>query len=241
MKKLDRIVLIVLALVLGLILLIVTLGDRVGVQVSAVIPAEGESVGIYGPLGLQFDQPMDHASVEDHFSINPSISGKFTWVGDTLWFYPETPLDPTQDVTITLASGAESTQGRQLIDPWQSTFTVRSPDILYLVLAEKGGDLWRWDFSTQAAIPLTDTGGAVIDFAPNRTGEAIVYAAENAKGGSDLWVTDRDGTQSSLVVDCGSELLQPTRLVSRRRTDRLCPTDHQRNNRAASIPPNLAL
>jgi len=205
MKKFDRIVLIVLALLLGLILLILTLGDRVGVQVSAVIPAEGESIGVYGPFGLQFQQTMDHASVETHFSTIPAIPGNLNWDGDTLWFYPETPFDPTQKVTIVLAAGAESANGRQLIDTQQWTYPVRSPDMLYLVLSENGGDLWHWVNGSQSSLPVTDTGGAVIDFAPNRTGEAIVYAAVNNEGGSDLWTTDREGQSHNLIVNCSSD------------------------------------
>lgn len=205
LKPFDRLVLIVLAVLLGLILLIMEWGDRAGVQVELLLPREGSSTGIYGPVGLQFDQPMDRASAEAHFALSPDLAGQFKWEDETLWFTPDTPFDPVLDYQVTLAAGALSSSGRELREAQSWLLNIQQPDILYLVLAEAGGDLWRWDSTTEADTALTDTGGAVIDFAPSRTGEQIGYAVENEAGGSDLWVMDRDGAGQTLLLDCGSD------------------------------------
>ncbi len=203
MKRFDRRVLLFLLILLELILLLVLQGDQVGVQADLLSPTEGGDAGIYGPLGIRFDQPMNRASAESHFSLAPSLPGRFEWDEDALWFFPETPLDPALSYTLTLSKGAESSSGRELMETARWTITVRSPDVLYLALGESGGDLWRWDTGRQSSIALTETNGTVIDFDPSRTGERIVYAAVNADGGSDLWMVDRDGETETLLLSCG--------------------------------------
>jgi Tol biopolymer transport system component len=205
MKKFDRIVLIVLAILLALILIVLEWGDRTGVQVTLVMPREGNAAGIYGPIGLQFDQPMDQASAEAHFTLSPEMPGYFKWDGDILWFTPDTPFDPKLDYQVSLGAGALATSGRELQTEQSWTPNIQPPDILYLVLAGRGGDLWRWDSATEAGTALTNTGGAVIDFAPNRTGERIITAVQNEAGGSDLWVMPREGAAPTLLLDCGSD------------------------------------
>jgi len=203
MKRSDRFILIVLAVLLGLILILLIQGDRAGVKVTAVIPAEGEQVGVYGPIGIQFSNPVDKASAESHFSTTPSVAGSFEWEEDILWFFPDTALDPDQEFLLSLSAGMKSADGRELVESQQWSVSIRSPDILYLVLGEHGGDLWRWDTIRQMAHELTDTGGLVIDFSPSQSGEWIVYAAENGEGGSDLWVVDRNGNENTLLLSCG--------------------------------------
>ncbi len=206
MKPLYRTILILLVVLFAAILIIFQftyLQPEIDVQI--VIPDEAGQIGVYGPVGLQFSQPMDRTSVESHITITPKTPGRFEWVENTVWFFPEMPLDQVQGITLSLRAGAKSAEGESLNKSMDSSFTIRKPEILYLVLDQSGGDLWRWNATTQTSTALTDTGGAVIDFAPNRTGERIVYAAENAEGGSDLWVVDRKGEESTLLLDCGPD------------------------------------
>ncbi len=205
MKRFDRFVLIFLAVLLSLILVLALQGDRVGVQVTAVIPAEGEQAGIYGPIGIQFSQPMDQASAESHVSLSPTVSGHFKWEEDILWFFPDSMLDPEQAYQLLLSVGAKSANGRALLESQQWTVSIRKPDILYLVPGDHGGDLWRCDATHQTSQALTDTGGLLIDYAPSHTGEWIAYSIENEEGGSDLRLVNRNGTAHALLLSCGPD------------------------------------
>jgi len=60
-----------------------------------------------------------------------------------------------------------------------------------------------WQFCGQVNIPLTQTGGGVVDFAVSRSGGWIVYAARNEKGGADIWKMDREGKNKEKVYACG--------------------------------------
>lgn len=205
MKPTLRTILLITAVLLAatLIYFRVTNTPQQDIAIDIVTLAANRRIGVYGPVGLQFDRPMDQASVENHISFTPKTSGRFEWVQNTLWFYPDEPIDPSQDFTLSLRSGAKSAEGEKLNKSLDVSLSIRPTEVLYLVLDQTGGDLWRWDFTAQTATPLTDTGGTIIDFAPNRIGEAIVYSAENVEGGSDLWVTDREAQTNTLIIECG--------------------------------------
>lgn len=205
MKPLYRTILILLVVLFAAILIVFEITNRQNnnIDVEPVFPGKNTQIGVYGPVGFQFSQPMDRTSVESHITITPKMPGRFEWVENTVWFFPEMPLDQVQGITLSLRAGAKSAEGESLNKLMASSFSIRTPEILYLVLDQSGGDLWRWNATTQTSAALTDTGGAVIDFAPNQIGERIVYAVVNAEGGSDLWVMDREGEESALLLDCG--------------------------------------
>lgn len=206
MKPYLRNILILVVILLAATLIYLQFNNQQSdIQVDTVTLTENGQVGVYGPVGLQFDRPMDQASVEDRISFTPKTPGRFVWDQNTVWFYPDEPIDPMQGLSLSLRSGAKSSDDETLNLKMEWDLSIRSTEILYLVLAQDGGDLWRWSFTEQAGTALTDTGGKIIDFDPNRVGEAIVYAAVNDEGGSDLWTTDRDGTSQTLIVDCGSD------------------------------------
>jgi Tol biopolymer transport system component len=148
---------------------------------------------------------MASGSVESHFTVQPEVEGAFPWDGPTLWFVPDERLDPGQVYQLTIAAGAESANGRKMRTPitWQAI--VREPDLLYLVVDTTGGDLWRFEFNSDETYPLTNTNASVIDYAPSPNGDFIAYAQHNAKGGHDLWLIDRDGIHSNLLLDCGPD------------------------------------
>jgi Tol biopolymer transport system component len=203
LKSFDRFVLLILVGIVVLILALLLFGDRVGVQPVLVFPQPGEATSIHGRIGVRFDQPMLPTSVETHFSISPHIEGELSWEDtQTLWFTPSGLLNPETDYAFTIAAGAEAESGRELLQDYSWTIPVRQPDILYLVLQDIGGDLWRYETETGLTYPLTDTAGQVIDFSVDPTGEWIVYAQVNTQGGSDLWQIDREGTETTLIADC---------------------------------------
>jgi Tol biopolymer transport system component len=205
MKNFDRFVLLFLVVLLGLILLLVLQGDRIGVQVTAVIPANGERVGIFGPIGIQFSQQMDQTSVEAHFSLSPMVTGRFEWEENILWFFPETTFDPDQVYQLSLSAGAQSANGRTLLKTQHWTLSISSQDILYLILVGNGGELWLWDSTNNTTRSLTNTGNLIIDYSPSKTGEWIAYSVENGENGSDLWLVNYNGTEHFLLLSCGSD------------------------------------
>ncbi|MBU4143590.1 MAG: right-handed parallel beta-helix repeat-containing protein [Candidatus Thermoplasmatota archaeon] len=74
-------------------------------------------------ISVTFSEPMDHASVEAAFTINPSVSGNFTWVGNTMTFHPNTDLAPTTIYNVSVNMNAMDLAGNHLADYFWSFTT----------------------------------------------------------------------------------------------------------------------
>ncbi|QQS19328.1 C39 family peptidase [Candidatus Saccharibacteria bacterium] len=48
----------------------------------------GSRIPLNNSVKITFDQPVDHASAENAFSISPQVNGSFSWSGNTMIFTP---------------------------------------------------------------------------------------------------------------------------------------------------------
>jgi Tol biopolymer transport system component len=169
-------------------------------------PADGSGpVPITVPIHLTFSQPMDHASVQAHFQIEPTTAGELAWEGNQATFQPQSALAPGTAYTVTLEAGALSERGRPLAQSLAWRLTTRTPQLLYLGRVLPGDDhrqLFVASLDGAPARQLTDHSLGVWDYAVHPQGEAIVYSVLREDGGSDLWRMDRDGTNPRLLLAC---------------------------------------
>jgi uncharacterized protein YfaS (alpha-2-macroglobulin family) len=102
-------------------------------QVLRRMPAPGEEQGLTAPVIIAFDQPMDRASTERAFAIQPAVAGSFNWPNDTtLAFNPTTPFARGASYKVILAEEARSAQGLPLKEPVSFRFST----VGYLEVAE---------------------------------------------------------------------------------------------------------
>ena len=82
------------------------------------------------------------------------------------------------------------------------------PEIAYLSLAsgEESGDIWRVDSDGSHQTQITFTGGRVKEFAVSGDGKKLAFTAGNDQGGADLWIVNRDGSESRQLVNCGKAI-----------------------------------
>ena len=93
-------------------------------QVIQVTPPPGEELPLDAPLQLTFDQPMDPASVEAAFTIEPSVPGDFEWPSPRVMeFKPSGKLARATQYTVILKENARSKAGLALKTPVQFHFT----------------------------------------------------------------------------------------------------------------------
>ncbi|MBP9761950.1 Ig-like domain-containing protein [Candidatus Saccharibacteria bacterium] len=71
------------------------------VTVVAAQPT-GTRAALNAPIKLTFDQPVDRASAQAAFSVNPAVQGTMTWSGNTLTF---TPVGYSYQTTYTYSIG----------------------------------------------------------------------------------------------------------------------------------------
>lgn len=199
------------AVILALIVAIVgtvAAGDRVGVNAALV----QNDIHTTSPIRLNFDEPMDTASVESNFSIDPPVAGRFSWSGQQLTFMPSTALLADQTYTVTIRAGAASVQGRTMIDEARWTFHVGRPKIVYLAPATLGyepSNLWLID----PAVPfepkqLTNSHIGVLDYRVSPDGTQIVYAAQASDGTADLYLIPSSGGTPHPLTRCEKALCQ---------------------------------
>ncbi|HID65352.1 MAG TPA: hypothetical protein EYP49_21755, partial [Anaerolineae bacterium] len=95
-------------------------------------PAPGEEQALDEPIVIAFDQPMDRASVEAAFSIEPEVEGRFSWEKNDLLFTPAEPLERGASYRVTVSESARSAAGLPLKEP--VTFAFRT--VGYLEVAD---------------------------------------------------------------------------------------------------------
>lgn len=90
------------------------------------------------PVKVTFSQPMSRGSVEDNFSIDPKIEGKFEWDGNTLLFYPDVPFEKNQSYKVTVKNNARSLLQKQLQYDYTENFHIVGAPEAVLVTPNDG-------------------------------------------------------------------------------------------------------
>jgi TolB protein len=159
-------------------------------------------------LRLTFSTHMQEQSVFERLSIEPAITGEYTWEGATLVFTPEQPWPAGATLQVSLAPGARSAGWLPLTtrQGYTWSFTVRLPTLLYLYPADQAANLYQVDLRTQQSKQLTNFSAGLLEFDAAPDGSAIYYSIVNSLGGSDLYRlepgADASNPQASLVLAC---------------------------------------
>ncbi|MFN8459556.1 MAG: Ig-like domain-containing protein [Anaerolineae bacterium] len=198
---------IVLSTLLGLALLtglIAALGNRIGLQVVNIEPADGATdVSTRAVLRVKFDQKLAAFNSGFPLSMTPVVSGTLRWEESTLAFTPAQPLMPDTEYRVTLVADLQSDQGRPLPNSLTWQFRTRRPRILYVAADTQANDqLFVLSGIGAQPVQLTQEALGIWDYGLSPDGATISYAAMRPDGGSDLWQIDSDGSNRKQLVDC---------------------------------------
>jgi len=89
-------------------------------------PEVGEELSLDAPIEITFDQPMNRASVEKAFAIEPgaSVDGTFAWLNDqTMRFTLKKGFQRDQRYKIRVVETAQSSKGESLDRPFEMWFS----------------------------------------------------------------------------------------------------------------------
>jgi len=96
--------------------------------VTDIWPEPGVELLANDVLTISFDQPMDAASVEAAFSLDPALVGKFSWDdGQTLNFKPGTSWPREQTFTLKIAKSAAAANGLKLVADYTAALKTLGP------------------------------------------------------------------------------------------------------------------
>lgn len=203
LSNFDVTVLIVGSGLVGAILLTILLGDRVGVRIARIAP-QGEASST-ARIAIQFNEAMNWETVTPRISLDPPLEGDVSWSGTTLRFRPASALTPGAQYTVNLQEGAESVDGRKLLEEVRFTFTVRSARVAYLAPSD-GVPQNVWiadpaDPASAAQITFSSSGVSTYDVSPD--GTRLAFAERNtATGGSDMKLIDLESGVLQQITNC---------------------------------------
>jgi len=195
------------ALLISAILFTILHGDQAGIEIAATFPHN--IAHTTSEIRVSFKEPMDTASVEAHFVIEPPVMGKITWNESQFIFKPAVPLVSGQHYTVRVRAGALSKEGRQLSREVFWSFDVGTPKIVYLSPAIAAGstkvpNLWIADpLHPAEAKQLTFSSyGVDPDFTVSPDGTRIAFSQKGDEGSTDLYVVAVDTGAIQRVTQC---------------------------------------
>jgi len=98
--------------------------DTTPPAISSTDPANNSTnVSAYSPIKVSFSEPMDKTPAQNAFSVNPSVSGAFSWDGNTMVFTPSGTLSLSTAYTVAVGTGAQDVAGNPLSSAYSFSFT----------------------------------------------------------------------------------------------------------------------
>ncbi len=111
------------------------------------------------PIAVTFNQPMDHASAEAAFKIEPAVQGSFGWLDNltasTLVFTPSVGYRPGTSYTVSLSSAAKSSSQQPLTNAAQVSTSFQTVPLAEVFRAIPASD--SKDIPTDATVALQFT------------------------------------------------------------------------------------
>jgi Tol biopolymer transport system component len=150
------------------------------------------SVGSTGPNSIDKENIPFDVDRDIDVQVTPHIRFKFENSSDALLISPAEPFEIEKKYAVIVSKGELDYVHRIII---------RQPCLVYIGDVTNKPEIWQ--YCKQEKIPLTQTGGKVVDYAVSRSGNWLVYAVRNEKGGTDIWKIDREGRNREEVYGCG--------------------------------------
>lgn len=131
---------------------------------------------------LNFNRPMNHASVEKNLKIEPPLPGKISWAGRRMAFTILQPVPYGNTYNVKLSGAKERFYGLdkgEVIQPFQGSFQSRDRAFAYIGFQgeEKGRLILVNLTNKQPPILLTPQNMEVMDFEFFPQGEKILFSA----------------------------------------------------------------
>ena len=99
----------------------ITISHRAGPQIVEHSPT-GQGVALDETLRVTFDRDMDHSATEGALSMVPVVTGKFSWVGNTMRFDPNGGWSQRTSYNAMISTTARDSEGRQMDTDFEWTF-----------------------------------------------------------------------------------------------------------------------
>jgi hypothetical protein len=219
-SRFDRIVGLTIGLLIAALILTILLGDSVGVTLQRVAPLG--TARSTSHIVIQFSESMNRGTVPARLrvvQIPPekagqsvgqdealaTIEGASTWNGTTYTFRPSTALLPGATYQVMLEPGAVSETGREVLDEYRYSFTVRAPRVAFLAPADSApNNIWVADpADLSSARQITFSPSGIYDYGVSPDGTKIAFSERNTSTDTlDIKVVDLETGAVEQVTNC---------------------------------------
>lgn len=185
----------------------ILIGAAIGVWLSSQLSLPvitNQQVGTNGGITLEFSAEMQRDSVAQRLSISHTQNFQLVWQGRAVTIWPNSNWKPGSMISVHLASGAESLNGRKIPCDFNSQIIVRQPELIYLSSRSGKDQIWKSTLTGETETLSEQT--EVLETAVSRDGEWIAFSLNNNQGGADLWIMDRNGEEQRMLVECGNSV-----------------------------------
>ena len=125
--------------------------DAVGEDVTA----EDAVIPLWSAIRIQFSQPMDRASVERAWRVEPSVAGSFRWPdAKTVVFVPAAPFEPDLIYQLTLVSQAADIDGNRIAEAFNQAVSPTETGLRLVRLLISGSPDVITEFATASSVLL---------------------------------------------------------------------------------------
>ena len=182
---LDRLALIVMAVLTLALALLIFSGDHATARVRD-FSWQDRRVGAEDRAFLMtFSRPMDPVSVEENLALDPPLPGKVSWAGRRMAYTLTDPLPYGQSFTLRLDQARDrfSAQGEDSgrFQAFEAGFQSRKRAFVYIGTAgDEANRLVLADLDQQERVILTPKTLSVLAFQPYTLGDRILFSAIDA-------------------------------------------------------------
>lgn len=182
LQSIDRTAILLILLFSLLIGGLLLKGDRTAPRVRSFNWAARQVGAEDQAMVMTFSRPMDQASVEQNLTIEPPLTGKFSWAGRRMAYTLDTPAPYGTSFELKLAKARDrfsrSDDARTQMQPFVSQFQTRDRAFVYLgVEGAEAGRLILANLTQKQQKILTPENLVVMDFKPYPNGDKILFSA----------------------------------------------------------------
>ncbi|MBD3288474.1 hypothetical protein GF337_06680 [candidate division KSB1 bacterium] len=115
------------------------------VQVRSTNPEDGATyVNPATAIYFRFNTEMDRLSVQNAFSLEPSVNGHFVWHNnESFSYYPQSNLATNSDYYAEISTNAKDVHGTSIVDLYSIEFTVEPLAVQYTYPADGATEISR--------------------------------------------------------------------------------------------------
>jgi len=135
-------------------------GDTTAPTISSVTPSNGAAnIATIPTIVAAFNEEMNESSAQEAFTISPSVSGDFSWNGNTMTFTPGSELSTDTTYTCSVGTGAQDLTGNSLASAKTWSFTTESTNVTAPTVILVNPSDYATEIAVSSAVLLTFSEG----------------------------------------------------------------------------------